>query len=107
MMVRAQERYSGKPLVRLLECYVLWAIDRLDQGETDVLSAMTPKLRAIYRAEGTWQDVIGFVMRFPEEMPQQIAAVWRENVTRFEAAGARADPQTFAEQFVDENFLGD
>ena len=103
-MVQSQERYRGKPLVRLLECYVLWSIDRLDRHETDLLAAMTPKLRAVYQAEGTWQEVIGFVMRFPEDMPPKIAGVWRENVTRFEAVGARADPQVFAERFVDENF---
>ena len=45
-------RYEGKPLLRLLELYVLKAIGELSQESEDSLKAMGPKLQAIYGGDG-------------------------------------------------------
>jgi len=54
----ASSRYDGKPLLRLLELYVLWAIGELPQAEQDKLNGMAPKLQAIYGGGGQWHDAI-------------------------------------------------
>src|SRR5215211_6368897 len=51
-------RYDGKPFLRLLECYVLWAAGRLPDDEAAQLDRMTPKLREIYGANGSWHDIV-------------------------------------------------
>ena len=37
-------RYEERPLTRLLECYVLAAIDQLDDGQRDTLQRTEPTL---------------------------------------------------------------
>jgi hypothetical protein len=46
-----QQRYAGRPFLRLLECYVLWAAGVLPAADEQRLEAMTPKLRG--REKGT------------------------------------------------------
>jgi hypothetical protein len=76
----------------------------LGEKERNALLAMTPKLEKLYQVEGTWQHIVESVMHLPSDINQRVASIWIENVARFEAAGLRADPQQFAEKFVDENF---
>jgi hypothetical protein len=39
-------RYDGKPLLRLLDMYVLWAIGKLPPDQEDVMNRAAPKLQA-------------------------------------------------------------
>ena len=71
-------RYQGKPLLRLLECYVLWAINRLPAESKNVLEEMTPKLQKTYKKHGTWQEVLAEVMEFTPDMPEQIQSLWKK-----------------------------
>ena len=68
-------RYEGKPLLRLLECYVLHAIGELSKEQIQKLDKMTPKLQQVYKLEGTWIDIIENVMDFSREMPLQIVSL--------------------------------
>jgi hypothetical protein len=58
------DRYQGKPLLRLLEYYVLAAIDQLDDKQHAVLESMGPKLSALYNRHGTWFEIIHNEMDF-------------------------------------------
>lgn len=98
-------RYDGKPLLRLLECYVLAAIGELQQQDVETLTALQPKLSSVYGVEGDWQGIISSVMKFPSEMPELIRQVWRKNEENTRQRGLMIDAQKFAEQFVDENFV--
>ena len=71
-MDQASSRYQGKPLLRLLECYVLWAIDELPGEYEALMGEMTPKLYAVYGLEGRWQDVLQQLMEMPPGMPALI-----------------------------------
>ena len=51
-------RYEGKPLLRLLECYVLLAIGELSSDDQLVLSEMTPKLQGVYKCSGRWDQIV-------------------------------------------------
>src|ERR1041385_8424356 len=100
-MTVSADRYAGKPLVRLLECYVLWAIQRLDDKQAAALVAMTPKLQSIYAATGEWSQIISAVMHFPSDMPDKIRDVWARNISTCNERGSSPDPQEFAQSFVD------
>ncbi|MEC9067664.1 MAG: hypothetical protein VX569_10340 [Pseudomonadota bacterium] len=95
-------RYEGRPLLRLLELYVLRAIDELPQLEQQVLERMAPKLRAIYGGNGKWQAIAAAV-RLDSDMPESIREVWVKNLEVARANGVELSPQMFAEMFVDEN----
>ncbi len=102
-MTTPNPRYQGKPLLRLLECYVLWAIDELGAGEATALREMTPKLQGIYRVDGTWQDILASIMQMPPNLPTLIRTLWDKNSEIARKAGSTLTPQAFAEMFVDQN----
>jgi hypothetical protein len=99
-------RYRGKPLLRVLECFVLWAIDELPEKESVLLREMTPKLQSIFQKKGSWQEVIAQEMQYPSDLSSQIRILWKENLERASFVSVALDPQISAERFVDENLAG-
>jgi hypothetical protein len=99
-------RYTGKPMIRLLECYVLWAIGSLEQKELETLNQMEPKLRQVFNQEGDWREIISRVMSLPANMPEMIRTKWSENLEIAKQHSQTLIPQHFAELFVDSNFDG-
>jgi hypothetical protein len=65
---------------------------------------MTPKLREVYKRQGSWQDIVAGEMEFPPDLPQHIKAVWMENRKRAENSNVDLLPEDFARMFVDQNF---
>ena len=98
-------RYQGKPLLRLLECYVLWTIDELPEADLHTLKEMAPKLRSIYAAQGDWQQVIATAVQLPPNMPAVIKELWHKNGEIARRSGKTLIPQQFAEMFVDQNLV--
>ncbi len=99
-------RYS-KPLVRLLECYVLHAIGQLSESDSVQLKEMQPKLAQVYKCEKTWNAIIETVMKFPQSMPDLIRDNWQKNQEIALLNGVVLNPQQFAEMFVDQNFIAE
>src|SRR4051794_7669239 len=94
-------RYEGRPLLRLLELYVLAAIGQLSQADEERLVAMTPKLREVYKTEGNWQEVIAHAMHLRPNISERIREVWTKNMEIARQNNATLVPQQFAEMFVD------
>ncbi len=101
----ASNRYEGKPLLRLLECYVLRAIDELSAKDIALLEDMTPKLQQVYNSTGAWWEVIENVMELPSELPAAIREVWEKNMATAKDKELVLSPQHFAEMFVDQNLV--
>lgn len=99
-------RYQGKPMLRLLECYVLRAIGSLGDNENATLVEMTPQLRAALKADGDWYQVIERAMQLPPNMPDLVRDVWEKNRKIADANRSVLSPQSFAEMFVDANLTG-
>ena len=97
-------RYDGKPFLRLLELYVLWAMGSLSKNDAENLERMTPKLHETYNRAGRWQDIIAADMEFSTSMPESVREVWVKNSAIARANNVNLDPQQFAETFVDLNF---
>src|SRR5438128_1069144 len=104
-MTTLNPRYQGKPLLRLLECYVLWAIAQLPEEQLATLREMTPKLQSIYNKQGDWQTVIAAVMDLPSDFPSKIRELWNRNVELAGNRNSTLTPQQFAETFVDQNLM--
>lgn len=103
MRLPNSSRYDGKPLLRLLEYYVLRAISQLPKEDEVKLKEMAPKLVQVYRHEGEWYEIIAYVMDLPENMAVLINEMWQRNqeIARFK--NIELTPQQFAEMFVDQN----
>ena len=102
-MTTKPTRYDGKPLLRLVELYVLWVIDELPASETQILSEIAPKLQSIFGGDGTWQAAVAEAAKFPASTHSLISELWRRHVHTVTVSSAPIDPQAFAEAFVDAN----
>jgi len=96
-------RYKNKPFLRLLECYVLFAIDELSSFDQLGLTQMEPKLQELYQIQGEWFDIIEAVMELPPNTAEQILVLWERNIEIAEINGRTLIPQEFAEMIVDQN----
>jgi hypothetical protein len=98
-------RHAGKPFLRMIELYVLWAIGELPQANQDSLNNIAPKLQSMYGGGGEWHEAIAAAMHMPLEMPAAIRDMWVRNLEIARANEVTLPPEKFAEMFVDENFL--
>jgi hypothetical protein len=99
-------RYSGKPFLRLIECYVLDEIGQLTLQHGATLEAMEPKLRATYGSPGTWKQIVAEQMSFDDSFGQQVKALWAGYLAHAKEIGRCPDPNEFVVSFVDQNSLG-
>jgi hypothetical protein len=104
-MVQPDARYEGKPFLKLLDAYVLWAIDELPEGNAQSLAEMTPKLRSTYGLDGDWKQIVSAVMELPPNMPTLIRNLWIKNTEIAKRNGALLAPLEFAKMFVDANLV--
>lgn len=96
-------RYAGKPLLRLLELYVIWAIGELPDEEARRLETMSPKLAETFGGDGTWQGALAATMEMPPNMPDLIREMWAKNQGIASLNHVELRPQQFAEMFVASN----
>lgn len=99
-------RYDGKPLLRLIERYVLHATGELPDTERAKVTAMEPTLARTYGVLGRWNAILEKVLDLPNEMPAMISKAWHRNVEIAQRNGQSLAAQRFAEMFVDANFAG-
>lgn len=97
------DRYSGQPLLRLLESYVLWAIGHLSEDDQALIERMVPHLQRTFGMRGTWQEILEAVMQLPANMPSLIRRNWEENLAIAKDRQEELAPTLFARQFVDAN----
>ena len=98
------ERYFGRPFLRLLECYVLWAMEELSNDQLKDLQKLEPKLCKTYNIEDSWHGIVAAVMELPETFAVEVKTLWDKNRKTAEENGIELHPQHFAEMFVDANF---
>jgi len=100
----SDNRYNGKPLLRLLELYILHVLGELPAAEQETLNRLAPKLQTVYGGNGAWHEAVGAAVHMPADMPQAIREMWDKNLEIAKANNVPPlTPQKFAEMFVDEN----
>lgn len=97
-------RYEGRPLLRLLECYVLAIIDELKDSQRETLQRMEPKLAQIYGKGGSWMEIIRSEMGFSASLPKEIYETWQRYCEKSHTDGIAVDPEEFAIKFIDQHF---
>ena len=102
-MSKPTNRHEGKPLLRLLECYVLKSIGELSADDETHLRTLAPALARSLGHQGTWDQIIAGTMDLPPNMPQLILETWHDNQQIAQEQNVTLEPQEFAEMFVDAN----
>ena len=102
---KVNPRYDGRPLLRLLDAYVLDAIGHLDPDQDAELRAMEPELRREWGGTGGWRELCAAQMRFPDGMAGAVREVWDKGRARFiETEGYEPNAVQFTRSFVDSKF---
>jgi hypothetical protein len=96
-------RYEGRPVLRLVEAYVLDRLDLLDPGSADSLAAMAPKLASsLGSSADTWQGVVADALDLHSDCDDAVRRDWERMIT----VDPELEPQHFA-QLVADSFMGD
>lgn len=101
-------RYAGKPLLRLLDAYVLDALGALDERTARSNEEMAPKIiAALSVSASTWQQAIEVSMEMPPSSAQELRVKWEQYVHEALAAGVTPDVLAWTHKMVDVRFNQD
>ncbi|HYE47210.1 MAG TPA: hypothetical protein VEA44_15715 [Caulobacter sp.] len=101
-------RYDGKPLLQLVEMYILQKIGRLEPERARRMAEMAPKLSATFKIDGTWDQIIEGVLRLPPDYGDRVKGHWEAFLAAEIKAGRKwIDPEAYARDFADRNILPD
>jgi hypothetical protein len=96
-------RYTGRPLMRVLDMYVLAIIGQLSDESSAVVDELT---RLAFRGseEASWENTIERELQLGPRIRDSLRDMW-EGYQKFESAnGRQPEPSRFAMSVVDENF---
>lgn len=89
-------RYDGKPMLRLLDAYVLDRLGLLDESTAEELAAQGPILaRALGVAASDWPTAVEQAMGLPPEFSEAVVAAWWQFREAQESRGITPDPIEF------------
>lgn len=89
------QRYEGRPLLRLLDCYILALTGNL---HPEMAEKVAQTVRATFGDGPDWKATLREVVKLPPNLDERIGAVWRSQPVG-------TDPLGFALAVSDDNFL--
>ena len=102
----SQDRYVGRPLLRLLDCYILDSIGELPQAQKDTLHKIEPMLQKSFDSVGDWRAIVEEQLGLLPSVALGMEALWAGFQQDEERLGNKARPSDFVRAFVDQNFPG-
>lgn len=94
-------RYAGRPLLILLENYVLKTIGHLAPEKEQINASIT---RRIFGGGDDWHATLRGTLRLEASLDDDLRQMWAEHQQAAQAAGTAAVPEDFARRVADENF---
>jgi len=98
-----KERYARRPLLRLLDDYVLDVIGALPE-ETHAVLLEVVRLAYPNTPGATWRGVLENELELEPDLKRKILSMWRDYQQFMAGEGTAANPSVFAVSFSDENF---
>jgi hypothetical protein len=95
------DRYRGRPLLILLENYVLAAISVIDP---ETHRTLTAAVQRVYGGGDDWWATLRSVLQLPDRFDGDIREMWDKNKDLAHIDGKLITPVQFAKLFVDSNF---
>ena len=97
------ERYGTKPLLILIESYVLDCIGQLGSDRAKLAEEMAARaFRAAQSAD--WKGLIRGQLALSPTLDAEVRQLWTQNVQERKSRGIDVDPLAFARAFADDNF---
>ena len=95
------ERYKGRPLLLILENYVLDCIGELSPETQDTLRVVVQKA---FGGDSDWKKTIRKELRLDDSFDDEIRTMWSKNQEIARQNNTKILPVQFAKMVVDENF---
>ena len=95
------ERYNGKPLLIILENYILDCIGALEPERQQQVRAVVQRT---FGGEADWKQTVRSVLHLGESLDEQLRRMWQQNQEIARANEAVLHPVQFAKMVADQNF---
>jgi hypothetical protein len=95
------ERYQGRPLLIVLENYVLDCISKLPPGDSERLDQM---MQQALGGGPDWKQTLREMLQLDPTLDGELQKLWVENESLARKQGIELHPVQFAKMVVDENF---
>ena len=95
------DRYEDRPLLLVLENYILDAIGAL---EVEKNAGMTTLIRKIFGGDGDWRKTVREALEFDESLDDALREMWTNNQKIASEANVELHPVQFAKMCADTNF---
>jgi hypothetical protein len=94
-------RYKGRPLIILLENYVLDCIGALDEEQQSRLAGL---VQHTFGGDEDWKRTLRTTLQLEESVDDGIRELWAHDQHIAKEAGVELRPDEFARMIVDANF---
>lgn len=94
-------RYEGKPLLILLENYVLDCIECLPKDKASTITAMVQR---VYGGGDDWKATLRATLHLDDSLDGNLRQMWDRNQEIAGQANQSLLPEDFARMVVDQNF---
>lgn len=94
-------RYAGRPLLILLENYVLSAIGSLAPDKDQLVASITQRM---FGGDADWRATLRTTLHFGDSLDDSLRQMWAENQQQAQQAGITLSPEEFARIIADQNF---
>jgi hypothetical protein len=94
-------RYVGRPLLILLENYVLSAIGSLAPDKDQLVASITQRM---FGGGTDWCTTLRTTLQLGDSLDESLRRMWAENQQHAQQAGVALSPEEFARMIADQNF---
>jgi hypothetical protein len=95
------ERYKGRPLLALLENYVLDCIGALPPEANPQLAYL---VKEVFGGDADWKKTLRQKLRLPDRVDEDIREMWTKGQATAGQAQQQLHPVQYAKMFVDANW---
>jgi hypothetical protein len=95
------ERYEGRPLILILDNYVLDCIGELASDKQALIASIVQK---VFGGGSDWKKTVREVLQLSESIEENIRSLWIQNKEIAAQNKAELHPVQFAKMIVDDNF---
>lgn len=95
------DRYNGRPLLILLENYVLSAIGNLTPDKEQLAASATQR---VFGGDADWRSTLRGTLHLGDSLDESLRQMWATNQQRAQQAGVTLAPEEFARMVADQNF---
>jgi hypothetical protein len=95
------DRYEGRPLLLLVENYVLSAIGFLAPDSEQKVASVTQR---VFGGGADWRSTVRSTLRLGDSLDQGLLQMWAKNQKIAKDAGVTLSPEDFARMVADTNF---